>query len=91
MAQAAARWCVFHEERPAFAVCMSCAKTLCQECATQWDGIYHCAPCLAAQRSARVERPRLAGWITLLLSSAILLYVSVRVMVWAGALIAGMF
>ena len=91
MAGPANQKCAHHPERAAFALCMTCRKTICQECATQWDGIYHCAPCLAAQRSARVERPRLAGWITLLLSSAILLYISVRVMVWAGALIAGMF
>ena len=41
-----------HPARPAFAVCMSCAKPLCQECATQWDGIWHCAKCLAAKRGS---------------------------------------
>lgn len=91
MAQPAARWCVFHEERPAFAVCMSCAKTLCQECATQWDGIYHCAPCLAKQRTAVVTRSPIGAWLAVIAASALLLLLTARLMVWSGALIAGLF
>ena len=52
MNRAAARRCAVHQQRPAFAVCMQCAKTLCQECATQWDGIWYCAACLGTRRSA---------------------------------------
>ena len=91
MTTATARWCVFHEERPAYAVCMSCAKTLCQECATQWDGIWHCAKCLAAKRGSTKIASHFGGWISLVFSSLLLLYVSARVMVWAGALLSGMF
>src|SRR5438094_331428 len=53
-----ARLCVHHPARPAFAVCMTCRKPICQECATQWDGIYHCTTCLAARRGATVRRSR---------------------------------
>lgn len=70
---------------------MSCRKALCQECATQWDGIYHCAGCLVARRGATVRRARVATWIALVAASGILLYLSAKVMVWAGALFAGLF
>jgi hypothetical protein len=90
MAQAAARWCVFHEERPAFAVCMSCAKTLCQECATQWDGIWHCAACLAAKRGTIRRQSHAAGWIAVTAVSLLSLFLSAKVMVWSGALLAGL-
>ena len=86
----AVQHCSFHAARPAYAVCMNCRKTLCQECATQWDGIWHCAACLAAMRGATVRRSQWAGWITVALTSLILLFFSARVMVWSGALIAGL-
>lgn len=70
---------------------MTCAKTLCQECATQWDGIWHCASCLAAKRGAKVERSPVFAWIAVLTVSAILLYAGARLMVWTAALIAGLF
>jgi len=87
----AAKHCANHASRPAFALCMTCRKSLCQECATQWDGIYHCASCLAVRRGENVGRSRVASWIALVAASSILLYVSARVMVWAGALLAGLF
>ena len=87
----AAKVCANHASRPAFALCMTCRKPLCQECASQWDGIYHCASCLAARRGTNVRRSRAAAWIALAAASSILLYVSARVMVWAGALLAGLF
>jgi len=83
--------CANHAARPAFAVCMTCRKAICQECATQWDGIYHCTSCLAARRGATVSRSRAAGWLSLMAASLILLYVSDRAMVWAGALMAELF
>ena len=70
---------------------MTCRKPVCQECATQWDGIYHCTACLAARRGTRVRRSRAAGWISVAAASVLLLYLSARLMVWAGALIAGLF
>lgn len=87
----AMKLCANHASRPAFAVCMTCRKAICQECATQWDGIYHCTSCLAARRGATVRSSRAAGWLGLIAASLVLLYVSARVMVWAGALIAGLF
>ena len=90
MTTATARWCVFHEERPAYAVCMSCAKTLCQECATQWDGIWHCAACLAAKRGTDRARSHAGGWIAVTLASLLTLFLSAKIMVWSGVLLAGL-
>jgi len=86
-----AQRCSFHETRPAFARCMSCSKMLCQECATQWDGIWHCAACLAARRGTKRERSRVVSWISVVAVSILLLYLGARVMVWTGAVIAGLF
>jgi hypothetical protein len=83
--------CTFHAQRPAFARCMSCAKMLCQECATQWDGIWHCAACLAARRGTGRARSGFGSWVGAGLMSLIFLYLGARVMVWTGALIAGLF
>ena len=83
--------CTIHLERPAFARCMSCAKMLCQECATQWEGIWHCAACLGLKRGKSVARSPAGAWIGVVTVSLILLYLGARVMVWAGALIAGLF
>ena len=70
---------------------MSCSKMLCQECATQWDGIWHCAACLMAKRGPRVQRSATGAWIGVTLLSLIFLYLGARVMVWAAAVIAGFF
>lgn len=83
--------CAVHVERPAFARCMACAKTLCQECATQWDGIWHCAPCLATKRGTGVQRSPVLSWIGVVTLSLLLLFGGARVMVWTAAVIAGMF
>ena len=84
------RKCAFHPQRPAFAHCMTCAKVLCQECATQWDGIWHCAACLAAKRGSTVRRVPLLGWVAVIAASLLILFCSARVMVWTGALLAGL-
>src|SRR5437660_681213 len=86
-----ARHCVHHPERAAFALGMSCQSSVCQECATQWDGIWHCSRCLSAKRSATVERSGIAGWVSLIVAAAALLLLSIRIMVWSGALIVGLF
>jgi hypothetical protein len=70
---------------------MTCAKTLCQECATQWDGIWHCATCLAARRASKVERSPVFSWISVVTVSAALLFVAARLMVWTAAALAGLF
>jgi hypothetical protein len=81
--------CSVHADRPAFARCMTCAKTLCQECATQWDDIWHCAGCLATRRRAKVERSPVASWLAVVALAAILLFSGARLMVWAAAVLAG--
>ncbi|HYM61814.1 MAG TPA: hypothetical protein VEZ11_13085 [Thermoanaerobaculia bacterium] len=70
---------------------MTCKKAICQECATQWDGIYHCASCLTAQRKAVVHRSPLLGSVAVLVLSLILLFAGAHLMVRTGALIAGLF
>lgn len=70
---------------------MTCTKTLCQECATQWEGIWHCAACLAAKRGAKVERSPLFSRVAVLLLTAIFLFGGARLMVWTAAVLAGLF
>jgi hypothetical protein len=69
---------------------MNCTKPLCQECATQWDGIWYCSPCLTAQRSSRVQRSHAGGWIAMIAASITFLFLSTRLMVWMGVLLAGL-
>ena len=90
MPQAAAQRCAFHDQRAAFALCMSCRKHLCQECATQWDGIWHCTPCLAAKRSSAKGGSSIIGWFIMAGACAALFFLSIRAMVWSGALLAGL-
>ena len=79
--------CTYHADRPAFARCMSCSKMLCQECATQWDGINLCVHCLALRgRSTKRERRPLA-WIGVSLATAALFWIAVRAMLWIGAFV----
>jgi hypothetical protein len=83
--------CSVHDQRPAFARCMTCTKMLCQECATQWDGIWHCATCLAAKRGSAVQRSPLFAWIAVVMLSLTMLFAGARVMVWTAALVTGLF
>lgn len=83
--------CSVHDQRPAFARCMACSKTLCQECATQWDGIWYCAACLGTKRTAAVHRSPVFSWLAVIALSLFLLFAGARVMVWTAALIAGLF
>ena len=70
---------------------MTCAKALCQECVTQWDGIWYCAACLAAKRGAKVERSPVFSWVAVVLITAAMLFGGARLMVWTAAVIAGFF
>lgn len=85
------QWCAVHPERHAFARCMRCSKTLCQECATQWDGIWHCAACLTQRRTVKVERSPALRWFGVIATSLVLLYLGARLMVWTAAVVAGLF
>ncbi len=70
---------------------MACTKMLCQECATQWDGIWHCAACLAAKRGTTTQRSPVLSWFAVVAVSLGFLYLGARVMVWTSAVIAGLF
>lgn len=78
-----------HAQRPAFAVCMQCTKALCQECATQWDGIWYCSACLALQRGQSATRSHALGWVTAIAGALLVLFAGTRLMVWTGVLLAG--
>jgi hypothetical protein len=84
------RECSLHPQRPAYAVCMSCRRTLCQECATQWDGVWHCTQCLTAKRSAPPPKRGAGGWIAVSFSTLLLLYLGSRFLVWTGVLLGGL-
>lgn len=91
MIQAPLQRCAVHEQRPAFARCMACSTALCQACATDWDGIWHCAGCLAAKRGAGKKRSPVLGWVSASVFAALLLYSSARLMVIISAILAGLF
>jgi hypothetical protein len=91
MSSTALARCATHLDRAAYARCMSCKSMLCQECATQWEGIWHCAACLAKKRGAAAARSPVLSWIGVLAFSLTFLYLGARVMVWASALVASWF
>jgi hypothetical protein len=69
---------------------MQCRNTLCQECATQRDGIWYCAACLAAQRKGPEKRSAVGGWIAVVVTALLILFLSTRIMIWSGVLLAGL-
>ena len=76
------RQCANHPDRHGHALCMTCGKTVCQECATEWDGINYCVACLSGQRKAtRLSSPAL-GWILLVAACAGLFFIARWAMVW---------
>lgn len=87
----ARRVCVQHPDRPSLAVCMSCGNAICQECATQWEGINYCTTCLAALQKPATERSRNFALVAMILASLALIFAIVRLTVGMGAFIAGMF
>jgi hypothetical protein len=86
----APRVCSNHADRPAFAVCMTCRKSLCQECATTWDGIHYCAGCLAQRRQGGRAGIHWIGWIAVGTASLGLAYAHQHVIVWLGVFLAGL-
>jgi hypothetical protein len=85
------RTCAFHADRAAHAACVSCRTVLCQECATAYDGIFYCGHCLAERRRALRSRAAPLSWMAMLLATALLFVLHVRLAVWTGALLAGLF
>lgn len=79
--------CVNHPDRYGHAVCMACRKTICQECATEWDGVFYCSPCLAGRRKASGARAPVMGWILVTLASAALFVLGPKLLVWSATLL----
>ena len=79
--------CYNHPERYGHAVCMTCRKTVCQECATEFDGVNYCVPCLLKRRVSSKERSSLLGWVLVVAASAALFFVGPAVMVWGTTLL----
>jgi hypothetical protein len=76
--------CAHHPDRHAHALCMSCHKGVCHECATTWDGINYCTRCLAEQRRSAAPRASWPGIVLVALLAAALLSVVPPLMVWSG-------
>jgi hypothetical protein len=66
---------------------MSCHRAVCQECATTWEGINYCAPCLARRRRPTRPGTPWAGWLLVLGAAVGLFWVVTHLMVWAGVLV----
>lgn len=79
--------CVNHPDRYGHAVCMTCKKTVCQECATDWDGIYYCSACLLKRRSSAGGRAPVMGWILVSLAAAALFVLAPRLLAWGATLL----
>jgi hypothetical protein len=69
---------------------MACRKTVCQECATEWDGINYCVACLSARREQTRGRSVPLVWVLWGVVVAALAAALSVVMVWAAALFARM-
>ena len=78
--------CANHEGRPGHALCMSCRKVVCHECATEWDGINYCVSCLTARRGASPGESSTIGLLLAVGVSIVLFFLAARLMVWAGVL-----
>ncbi len=79
-----ARTCAYHFDRPAHALCVSCKTPLCRGCATPWEGIFLCANCLAARRTAAERRGSLWGWLKLAFGIAVAAAVAMFLGAWAS-------
>jgi hypothetical protein len=79
-----AQTCAHHPERLGFALCMACHRVVCQECATTWNGVNHCRPCLAGLRASAERRTPLLSWMLFGLLTLALFLLCGRAMVWAG-------
>lgn len=66
---------------------MACRKVVCQECATEWDGIHYCVACLAERRKASQASSSAVGWVGVALVAVLLFALSVEAMVWVGVFV----
>lgn len=84
--------CAHHPDRAGFALCMSCKQVVCQECATTWDGINYCRPCLTTLRGVTTGAGRwrkIASGLVMLSIGALLFVACARLMVWSVVLLGG--
>ena len=79
-----ANTCAHHPDRPAHALCMSCHKGVCQECATTWDGINYCTSCLAERRRSSGPRSSWISVVPVVLAAAGLFWAVARLTVWSA-------
>jgi hypothetical protein len=66
---------------------MTCKKTLCQECATDWDGIFYCSACLAGRRRTGATGAPVGAWILVTLVAAGLFALGPKLLVWGVTLL----
>jgi hypothetical protein len=69
---------------------MACRKSVCGECATEWDGINYCVACLAAQRKAGRAGPSRLGWLSVVPAAALLFVLAAWLMAWLGVFAASL-
>jgi hypothetical protein len=67
---------------------MSCRKVVCQECATTWDGVNHCRPCLAKRGAIAAPRRSVGAWVAWTVGCGLLLALAGRAMAWSAAMLA---
>ncbi len=79
-------YCANHPDRPGRALCMKCRKTVCQECATQWDGINYCVSCLKERSEKKSTGDGRGAWVWMSLAVAALFIVVCYLYVWAGTI-----
>ncbi|MBI2932709.1 MAG: hypothetical protein HYY16_13765 [Planctomycetes bacterium] len=79
--------CANHPERYGHALCMTCGKVVCQECATPWDGINYCASCLARRRQGARKGGSALSWAALAATIVLLFFAARTAMVWGAGLL----
>ncbi len=87
----ARQWCAEHPDRHSHAVCMSCRKLLCQECATNWEGINYCRACVGKLAARPVQRSRGFGAALMIVFTIAMAVALMRLAVGIGVYLAGMF
>jgi hypothetical protein len=80
--------CAHHPDRRGFALCMSCRKVVCQECATTWDGVNHCRTCLESRGAAVLSRKRVRTWVGCAIFCVAAFAMTARGLAWSAAMLA---
>jgi hypothetical protein len=88
MASPVAEYCAQHPDRHGCALCMSCRKVVCQECATTWDGVNLCRSCLASRGATAASRRQIRAWVSFAVFCAAALWVAAHGLAWSAAMLA---